>query len=322
VASLTISGAGDPSLPAERTRAIPARHPGRWLAGVAVAFVVLTLVDSAVTNSRFQWSVVRQYLFSDQIMLGIQRTIELTAISMLIGVVLGVVLAVMRMSPNPVVSTTAWAYIYLFRGTPVYVQIIFWFAGIAALYPAIGIGLPFGGPMLLEGNTNTLITTFTAAILALSLNEGAYMAEIVRAGILSVDDGQSEAAQALGMGRLQIVRRVVLPQAMRVIIPPTGNETISMLKTTSLVAVIAYPELFYTVQIIYSRTYETIPLLIVASIWYLVMTSVLYVAQYYIERHYSRGSARQLPPTMFQQLRHQLAKLRRTRPELAKGDQP
>jgi polar amino acid transport system permease protein len=184
------------------------------------------------------------------------------------------------------------------------VQLLFW-NFIAALYPTISLGIPFG-PSFVDANANQLITPFVAAILGLGLNEGAYMSEIVRAGILSVDEGQTEAAQALGMNRLMTLRRIVLPQAMRVIIPPTGNETISMLKTSSLVSVIAYTELLYSVQLIYAVNYKQIPLLLVASIWYLFITSIMSVGQYYLERHYARGSTRELPPTPLQRLRHNL----------------
>ncbi len=225
---------------------------------------------------------------------------------MAVGITLGVVLAIMRLSPNPLVSGASWVYVWLFRGTPVFVQIIFWF-NIAALYPRLSLGLPFGGPQFAHANANTLITTFAAAILGLGLNEAAYMSEIVRAGILSVSEGQTEAAYALGMTRLKTMRRIVLPQAMRLIIPPTGNETISMLKTSSLVSEIAFTELLFASQQIYAVNYETIPLLIVASIWYLVVTSVLSVGQYYLERRFRRGSARELPPTPLQRLRRRLA---------------
>jgi polar amino acid transport system permease protein len=280
---------------AEAIRAVPVRHPGRWFAAAAVALLLITLADSVATNKRFQWGVIGHYLFVGRVLHGLVATLELTVISMAIGITLGLVLAVMRLSPNPLVSTASWVYIWFFRGTPVFVQIIFWY-NIAALYPRLSFGLPFGGPQFAHANTNSLITTFAAAILALGLNEAAYMAEIVRAGILSVNEGQTEAAYALGMTRLKTMRRIVLPQAMRLIIPPTGNETISMLKTTSLVSYISYTELLYAVEQIYAQNYETIPLLIVASIWYLAVTSVLSVGQYYIERHYGRGSRRK-PPT-------------------------
>jgi polar amino acid transport system permease protein len=239
---------------------------------------------------------------------GLLVTLELTAISMAIGIAFGVVLAVMRLSPNPILATSSWIYVWFFRGTPVLVQLLFW-NFISALYPKIDLGIPFG-PAFVHADANSLITPFMAAILGLGLNEAAYMAEIVRAGILSVDEGQTEAAQALGMTRLQIMRRIVLPQAMKVIIPPTGNETISMLKTSSLVSVIAYAELLYSVQLIYAVNYKTIPLLIVASIWYLVVTTVLSIGQYYIERRYGRGTARGLRETPLQRLRRNLFSFR------------
>jgi polar amino acid transport system permease protein len=267
-----------------------------------VLLVVAVVVNSMATNSRFQWSIVRHYLFSPRILRGLELTLELTVVAMAIGIVLGVVLAVMRLSPNPLVSSASWVYIWIFRGTPVFVQILFWY-NITALYPRLGLGIPFGGPVFVHVNANTLITPFVAGILALGLNEAAYMAEIVRAGILSVDEGQTEAAYALGMTRLKTLRRIVLPQAMRVIVPPTGNETISMLKTSSLVSAIAVTELLYSAQLIYSVNYRTIQLLIVASIWYLVVTTVLSIGQYYVERRFRRGSSRSLPPTPFQRLR-------------------
>jgi polar amino acid transport system permease protein len=274
----------------EDIRAVPVRHPGRWVVAVVVAFLLVVIVNSVATNPRFGWGTVGHYLFSSRILHGLLVTLELTAVSMVIGIVLGIVLAVMRLSPNPLVAGASGFYIWFFRGTPVLVQILFW-SFISALYPKISLGIPFGGPEFVHANANTLITPFLAAILALGLNEAAYMAEIVRAGIISVDEGQNDAASALGMTRLQTMRRIVLPQAMRVIIPPTGNETISMLKTTSLVSVIAYPELLYSAQLIYAVNYLQIPLLLTASIWYLVVTTILSIGQYYIERHYGRGAS-------------------------------
>ena len=259
------------------------------MAGVIVAFLAVAVVGSLVQNHRFEWGVVRHYMTDPTILRGLVTTLELTALSMVIGITLGVVLAVMRLSPNPLVAGSAWVYIWFFRGTPVLVQILFWF-NIAAVYPRFGLGLPFGGPQVGHLNFTTLITPFIAGVLALGLNEGAYMAEIVRAGLISVDEGQTEAAHALGMSRLLTMRRIILPQAMRVIVPPTGNETISMLKTSSLVSVIAVVELLYAAQIIYARTYQTIPLLIVASLWYLACTTVLSIGQYYLERRYARGA--------------------------------
>jgi polar amino acid transport system permease protein len=272
----------------EDIRAVPVRHPGRWIAAAIVVVVAVALVHSVATNPRFEWDVVGEYLFDSRILEGVRLTIELTAIAMGIGIVLGIALAVMRLSPNPLVSGSSWLYIWFFRGTPVLVQLLFWY-NIAALYPRINLGVPFG-PSFIHADANTLITPFTAAILGLGLNEGAYMAEIVRAGIISVDEGQTDAAYSLGMTRLQTMRRIVLPQAMRVIIPPTGNETISMLKTSSLASVIVVTELLYAAQLIYSVNFRTIQLLIVASIWYIVLTSVLYVGQFYLERYYGRGA--------------------------------
>ena len=285
------------------------RRRGRWVAGAVVLLLVTIAVHSVATNPRFGWGTFGDFFFDPRILHGVVVTIELTVISMAIGIVLGVVLAVMRLSPNPLVAASSWTYVWLFRGTPVLVQILFW-SFISALYPRISFGVPFGGPELLHGSANAVITPFVAAILALGLNEGAYMAEIVRAGIISVDEGQTEAAHALGMTRLKTMRRIVLPQAMRVIIPPTGNETISMLKTTSLVSVIAYSELLYSAQLIYSVNYRQIPLLLVVSAWYLIMTTVLSIGQYYIERRFSRGASRNLPDTPLQRLRRTIFSFR------------
>jgi polar amino acid transport system permease protein len=272
----------------EAIRAVPVRHVGRWIASAVIAVLLADIVYSVVNNSRFGWSTVGDYLFSSRVLHGLVLTLELTVVAMAIGILLGVVLAVMRMSLNPLVSASAGFYVWFVRGTPVLVQLLFW-SFVSALYPHISFGVPFGGPELFGGSANSVITPFVAAMLGLGLNEGAYMAEIVRAGILSVSEGQHEAASALGMTRIQTLRRIVLPQAMRVIIPPTGNETISMLKTTSLVSVIAVTDLLYAVQLIYSQNYKQIPLLIVACFWYLIFTTILSIGQYFIERHYGRG---------------------------------
>ncbi len=275
----------------EEIKAVPVRHPWRWVAAVIVIILAASFVRSAIDNSNFEWHIVGQYLFDSRVLHGVVVTIRLTVISMAIGIVLGVILAVMRLSPNKLISGSSWLYIWFFRGTPLLVQILFW-NFVSALYPKITIGVPFGGPSIISADANTLIPTSVAVVLALSLNEAAYMAEIVRAGIISVTEGQSEAAQSLGMNRIQTMRLIVLPQAIRVIIPPTGNEVISMLKNTSLASVVAYTELLYSVQLIYAANYKQIPLLIVASFWYLLMTSVLYVFQYFIERRYGRGFSR------------------------------
>ena len=302
--------------PPEEIQAVPVRHFGRWIAAGIVGLVVASLIRSAVTNDRFEWDVVGDYLFDERILDGVVVTLELTVLAMLIGVMLGVLLALMRLSPNLLLSGSSWVYIWLFRGTPVLVQILIW-NFIAALYPSIDLGIPFG-PSFIHLDANELITPFLAATLALGLNEGAYMSEIVRAGIISVDEGQTQAAQALGMTRMQTMRRIVLPQAMRVIIPPTGNETISMLKYSSLASVIAVVELTYAAQLIYSVNYKIIPLLIVASIWYLAITSVLSIGQYYLERYYGRGSSREQAPTMLQRIRQGISS-RRVDPDTITG---
>ena len=267
--------------------AVPLRHPGRWVAVAVLAVLAAMLVHTVLTNEGFRWDVVGRYLFSTPILNGLANTLLLTVLSMVIGVVGGIGLAVMRLSPNPVLTGAAAVYIWLFRGTPLIAQLLFW-NYLSALYPRLGLGIPFG-PVFVSADVNSLITPFAACLLGLGLNEAAYMAEIVRGGLQSVDRGQSEAAGALGLSRVQALRRVVLPKAMRVIIPPTGNETISMLKTTSLVVVIGYFELLTSAQRIYSTNFQTIPLLIVAAAWYLALTSVLSVGQGFIERKYGRG---------------------------------
>lgn len=269
---------------------VPVRHYGQWITTVVMLVIAALIVQSLVTNPRFQWDVVFSYFLNGQILKGLWTTVALTVIAMIVGVIIGVVMALGRQSRNPVVAGAASLYVGFFRGTPLLVQLIFWF-NLAALYPVLTLGIPFG-PALLSGDTNVLITPFAAAVLGLGLNEGAYMSEIVRAGLQSVDPGQTQAAQALGMKKSQVFRRIVLPQAMRVIIPPTGNETISMLKTTSIVSVIAIPEVLWQAQAIYSKTYQVIPLLITVSLWYLLMTTVLSTGQHYLERYFKRGDLR------------------------------
>jgi len=299
-----------------KIRAIPARHPGRWFATVLVLIVAALFLIGIATNKHLKWGLVRHYFGANEVLHGVLETIVLTAAAMAIGIVLGILLAVMRLSPVPVVSTGSWIYIWFFRGTPVLVQLLFWFniGALVGSQPAIGI--PFTHVVFFHINVNVYIGGFTAAVLGFGLNEAAYMAEIVRAGILSVGEGQTDAAQSIGMTRLQTMRRVVLPQAMRVIVPPTGNETISMLKLTSVGSVIAVPELLNVVERIAARTFQIIPLLVVASIWYLIMTSVLTVGQFYVERHYARGALRTLPPTPIQRFRALLTRnVIRVRPE-------
>jgi polar amino acid transport system permease protein len=278
------SGADITSAP---LRVVPVRRYGQWIATIVILIVAVLLITSLITNPRFQWSIVFSFFVNGSILAGLGMTLLLTVVAMVVGAIIGVIMAVGRQSRNPVVSAAASAYVGFFRGTPLLVQLIFWF-NLAALYPVITLGVPFG-PSFFEADTNQFITPLLAAVLGLGLNEGAYMSEIVRAGLLSVDPGQTDAAEALGMKRGQVFRRIVLPQAMRVIIPPTGNETISMLKTTSLVSVIGIPDILFAVQTIYARNFLVIPLLITVSLWYLIVTTVLSVGQYFIERRFKRG---------------------------------
>jgi polar amino acid transport system permease protein len=299
----------EPILSSGRTRpeaikAIPLRHPWRWVSAVVVLALAGAALYTFAAAPTLDWRVVGQYLFFPRIIQGIVVTLELTVISMAIGVSLGVLLAVMRLSVNPVLSSVSWFYIWFFRGTPVLVQIFFWY-NLALILPHLSIGIPFTHIEWI-GQTNQIDSPFLAAILGLGLNEAAYMSEIVRAGIISVDQGQTEAAQALGMTRVHVMLRIVLPQAMRVVLPPTGNETISMLKTSSLASIATVGELFYVQTQISNANFSVVELLVVASIWYLVMTSILTFGQYYLERYFARGSARQLPLTPLQRFRRML----------------
>jgi polar amino acid transport system permease protein len=315
------TGTATTDRPADELVTVPVRHPGRWVSAIVIAVLAAMMVHSFVANPKWDWHTVGSYLFDHTILVGLLHTLELTVLAMAIGIFGGILLAVMRLSKNPIVAGASWLYIWFFRGTPVLVQLVFWYY-LGAIYPKLSLGIPFG-PSFVHGESKTIITQFTAAILGLGLNEAAYMAEIVRAGILSVDPGQQEAAHALGMRGTTVMRRIVLPQAMRVIIPPTGNETISMLKTTSLVYVIAYGELFQNATLIYSRTYQTTQLLLVVSLWYLFCTSVLTGGQFYVERYYARGSSRALPETPIQKLRRVLFTTRRQPPApTGPGDPP
>jgi polar amino acid transport system permease protein len=272
----------------DRIHAVPVRHPGRWVAAVVVLVLAAMALHGLVTNDKFDWPTVWKYLFNDQILRGVGWTLWLTVASMVIAIVLAVLLAVMRRSDNPVMRSVSWFYIWLFRGTPIYTQLLFW-GLLSVLYPKLSLGVPFG-PEWVHFTTTELVTASRAAILGLALNEAAYLAEIVRAGLQSVDRGQDEAARALGMKDSTILRRIILPQAMRVIVPPTGNETISMLKTTSLVLAVPFTfDLTYTSGAIANRIFQPIPLLVVAAIWYLAVTSVLMVGQHFLERYYGRG---------------------------------
>ncbi|MBB4985418.1 amino acid ABC transporter permease [Streptomyces nymphaeiformis] len=260
-------------------RVVPARRTGQWTAAAAVLALLALALVSVVRNKAFQWDVVAEYFTSASVLRGLGLTLWLTVLVTALGFVLGTLLAVLRLSANPVLRWVSWGYVWFFRSTPILVQLLFWF-NIGVLYPQI-----------LGVNTVNLLGPVAVAVIGLTLHEAAYAAEVVRGGILSVDRGQIEAAQSLGLGRRRRLTRIVLPQAMRAIVPPAGNMLIGTLKGTSIVSVIAVQDLLYSTQLVYHRTYEIIPLLLVATLWYVAVTSVLGIGQYYVERHYARGTA-------------------------------
>ncbi len=269
------------------------RHPWRWVAAIVIVVLVLLFLWGAATNDAYGWATYGKYLFDQRVSAAAWVTVQLTIYAMVLAIALGVMLAVMRLSPNPVFRSVAWVYLWIFRGTPVYVQLVFW-GLFPTIYRNIQLGIPFG-PTFFHFNLQGLSIAFVLAVVGLGLNESAYMAEIIRAGISSVPEGQSEASTALGMSWAMTMRRTVLPQAMRVIIPPTGNEVISMLKTTSLVTAVPFTlELYTKTRDISSVIFQPIPLLMVAATWYLAITSVLMVGQFYLERYFSRGASRKL----------------------------
>ncbi|NYI03748.1 amino acid ABC transporter permease [Allostreptomyces psammosilenae] len=294
--------------PEEEPTVIPARRPWRWVGSAVVLLLLAMAVNALVTNPAWDWATVGEYLFADSIVSAVGVTLQLTVAGIVLGFALGAVVALMRLSRSPLLSATAWGYVWLFRSVPLILQLLFWY-NLALLYDEISFGIPFG-PSFVSVGTMELIGPMTAATLGLALHQAAYAAEIVRAGILSVDQGQLEAAAALGIPRGRQLRRIVLPQAMRTIVPNAGNELIGLVKGTSVVYVMALPELFYQVQVIYGRNGRVIALLLVATIWYLALTTVMSVAQYYIERRFARGTQRTLPPTPVQRLRLALAQRR------------
>ncbi|MDK4275175.1 amino acid ABC transporter permease [Corynebacterium accolens] len=271
-----------------KIEARPLRHPWRWLCAVVLLILGLWFVIASARNEAFGWDTYFQYLFDQRIAIASLHTIAITILSMIIGVVGGAILAVMRMSPNPILRAISWIFLWIFRGTPIYVQLVFW-GLLSAIYQSINLGFA-------EVSLQSVLTNaFFLAVMGLGLNEAAYMAEIVRSGISSVPEGQKEASKALGMSWWMTMRRTVLPQAMRIIIPPTGNEFISLLKTSSLVVAIPYThEIFGRATDISAALFQPIPLLMVAASWYLVITSLLMVGQYFLERHFERGATREL----------------------------
>lgn len=292
-----------PSAGPEAIKAVPVRHYGRYVSAV-VAIGLLAALVYAFAQGDINWGAIPDYFFDDRIIRGVGQTLLLTVLSMAIGIVGGITLAVMRLSKNPVTSSIAWSYIWFFRGTPVLVQLFVWF-NLGLVFEYINLG------PIYKDEWSSFMTPLLTALLGLGLNEAAYMAEICRAGLLSVDEGQTEASHALGMSHSKTLRRVVIPQAMRVIVPPTGNEVINMLKTTSLVAAVQFAELFRYAQDIGQNSGAPVEMYFLAAAWYLIMTSVLSVGQYYLERHYARGSSRSLPQTPIQKIRANLLSLGR-----------
>ncbi|GLW44524.1 permease [Streptomyces sp. NBRC 14336] len=298
-------GPADPTPPTgpEAIKAIPVRHPGRYVSA-ALAIAILGVIVYAFAQGNINWDAIPEYFFDDRIMHGVWNTLLLTVISMVIGIAGGILLAVMRLSTNPVTSSIAWFYIWFFRGTPVLVQLFVWF-NLGLVFEYINLG------PIYKDYWSSFMTPLLTALLGLGLNEAAYMAEICRAGLLSVDEGQTEASHALGMSHTKTLRRIVIPQAMRVIVPPTGNEVINMLKTTSLVSAVQFADLFKEAQDIGQNAGSTVEMYFLAAAWYLIMTSILSVGQYYIERHYARGSSRTLPPTPLQRFKAAVLPARR-----------
>lgn len=280
--------------PDEVLEVVPLRHPLRWAAAALVVVLLLAGALSLANNPNLDGPSVLQYLFHPAIIKGLGTTIWLTVASMVLGLACGTLIAVMRLSANPVLRWIATAYIWFFRGTPLLVQIIFW-GFLGALYPMLSLGIPLTDITFAQVSTSAVIGATTASLIALVTNEAAYAAEIVRAGMLSVDPGQAEAASALGLGGAQTTFRVVLPQAMRVIVPPLGNETITMLKSTSLVSVIGGADLLSNAQSIYAQNFKVIPLLVVVAFWFLALTSILTIGQGFLERRFGRGAAGSRP---------------------------
>ncbi|MGP9537383.1 amino acid ABC transporter permease [Brachybacterium sp. AOP43-C2-M15] len=292
-------------------RVVPARHPGRAVLAVVVGLVVAAILYSFVTNPRWEWGVVAQWFFAESIIRGLLETLKLTVVAGALGFGLGLVLALMRLSPSGLISGVSWTFSWIFRSTPLLVQLLLWY-NLGYLYERVSLGIPFTDAAFFEARTSDLMTPMLAAVLGLGLHQAAYAAEMIRGGILSVDQGQLEAASALGIPARDRSLRIVLPQAMRAILPPAFNEIIGLVKGTSIVYVLAHAELFFTIQLIYGRTQQVLPMLLVATVWYVVITSALSIGQYYIERHYSKGAVRTLPPTPLQSLRARLTRRRPT----------
>ncbi|SDP33960.1 amino acid ABC transporter permease [Desulforhopalus singaporensis] len=273
----------------ENYEIVPLRHYGRWVSGAVVIFL-LVLIVRAFVQGQIDWPVIGEFFMAPVLIKGLGNTIIITLLAMIMGIALGVIFAVMRLSDNPVTRWFAGFYIWIFRGTPIYLQLLIWF-NLALVFPTVNLGF-------WEGRMVDIMTPFFAALLGLGINEGAYMTEIVRGGILSVDQGQLDAASSLGMTRLQAMKRIVLPQAMRVIIPPMGNEFIGLLKTSSMASAIAYTELLHRAQMIYFVNAKVMELLIVATGWYLIVVTILSSLQTVIENRFAKGQTRNSAPSL------------------------
>ncbi|BAJ30755.1 MULTISPECIES: amino acid ABC transporter permease [Kitasatospora] len=300
--------AAGPSAELAALPVVPRRRPWRYVSGGLALLAAGLVLRSVASNPAFEWSVVGSYLSAPSVLRGLLLTLWLTAAVVALGFALGTLLAVARLSDNPVLQSLSWGFVWLFRATPLLVQLLLWY-NIGALYPTLSLSLPFGGELFSVKTVNLLGPVLTTLI-GLTLHEAAFAAEVVRSGVLSVDQGQLEAASSLGLGRARVLRRIVLPQAMRAILPPAGNMLIGTLKGTAVISVLAVHDLLFSVQVIYNQTYQVIPLLLVATLWYVAVTSVLSVGQYYLERYFARGATRELPPTPWQRARTGLLRLR------------
>ncbi|MFE9014403.1 amino acid ABC transporter permease [Streptomyces sp. CS090A] len=282
--------AADPGTDYGELTVVPARHPWRWVAIAVTAVLVAQFINGLVTNPGWEWDVFAQFFSAPVILKAVWLTLQLTIYGTVLGFALGIVLAFMRLSASPFLRTVAYGYIWAFRSIPLIVQLLFWF-NLAYLYKELQFGIPFG-PGFFTFDTMNLVGAVSAAVLGLALHQAAYAAEIVRGGVLAVGSGQLEAASALGIPKLRQLRRIVLPQAMRSILPNAANEIISLFKGTSIVSVMAIGELFYQVQVVYGRSGRVVPLLMVATAWYIILTTALSIIQYYVERHYAKGAVR------------------------------
>jgi polar amino acid transport system permease protein len=294
---------------------VPLRHPGQWVSALVLLVLFAMLVHTVLTNSRFQWGTVGAYFLNGSILHGLELTLWLTGAVMATGYLLGIGVAAMRLSHNPVLGSLSFGFVWLLRSVPPLVQLLFWYE-LASLYPRLSLGIPFGSEFATV-RTAHLFSGVLAAYIGLSLDVAAFSSEIVRGGILSVDHGQTEAAQALGLGNARIFRRIVLPQAMPAIVPASGNLLIGMLKATSIVSVIAVQDLLYSSQLIYNQNYLIIPLLLVATLWYIILTTLLSIGQFFVERRYARGSNRRPRKGFWQLFRGNVPLLGRTGDELA-----